>query len=51
MAKRVRKIEPTEPIGIVISGGKAAEPVPRVSAYVYSVEDERSGEPLDGLAA
>lgn len=51
MAKRVRKLEQPEPIGIVIFGGKAAEPVPRLSAYVYSIEDERSGEPIDGLAA
>lgn len=51
MAKRARKTEQPEPIGIVISGGTATEPVPRLSAYVYSVEDERSGEPLDGLAA
>lgn len=43
--------DPQEPIGIVISSGHLAPPAPRVTAYVYSVEDERSGEPIDVKAA
>lgn len=51
MQKRRQKEESQEPIGIVISGGKYIEPTPRFSAYVYSVEDETSGEPIDVKAA
>jgi hypothetical protein len=53
MPKRREKIEgePQEPMGIVISGGPHEEPTPRVSAYVYSIEDETSGEPIETRAA
>jgi len=51
MKKRRQEIESQEPIGIVISGGTYVEPTPRFSAYIYSVEDERSGEPIDVKAA
>jgi hypothetical protein len=53
MPKRREKIEgePQEPMGIVISGGPREEPIPRVSAYVYSIEDETSGEPIETRAA
>jgi hypothetical protein len=40
-----------EPMGIVISEGAREEPTPRVSAYVYSIEDEASGEPIETVAA
>ena len=46
MPKRREPKEPQEPIGIVISGGPHEEPTPRLSAYVYSDEDETSGEPI-----
>lgn len=46
MPKRRQPKEPQEPIGIVISGGPHEEPTPRLSAYVYSDEDETSGEPI-----
>jgi hypothetical protein len=51
MPKRRPLKEPQEPIGIVISGGPHEEPTPRLSAYVYSIEDETSGEPIDVKAA
>jgi hypothetical protein len=51
MPKRRLVKEPQEPIGIVISNGPTAEPTPRFSAYVYSIEDETSGEPIDIKAA
>ena len=51
MRKRREKVDPQEPMGIVISSGKLVEPTPRLSAYVYSVEDETSGEPIDMKAA
>ena len=51
MPKRRQREEPQEPIGIVISGGTHEEPTPRLSAYVYSLEDETSGEPIDIKAA
>lgn len=53
MPKRREKIEgePQEPMGIVISGGPHEVPTPRVSAYVYSIEDETSGEPIEIRAA
>jgi hypothetical protein len=51
MRKRRQKQEPQEPIGIVISGTPSSDPVPRLSAYVYSIEDEHSGEPIDSRAA
>jgi hypothetical protein len=51
MSKRRQKHEPQEPIGIVISGAPSSDPVPRLTAYVYSTEDERSGEPIDCRAA
>ncbi|HEX9564100.1 MAG TPA: hypothetical protein VF981_09020 [Gemmatimonadaceae bacterium] len=51
MRKRRPKPDPQEPIGIVISSGKLVEPTPRLTAYVYSVEDETSGEPIDVRAA
>jgi hypothetical protein len=46
MTKRRQPKEPQEPIGIVISRGPHEEPTPRFSAYVYSNEDETSGEPI-----
>ncbi len=51
MPKRRELKEPQEPIGIVISGGVHEEPTPRLTAYVYSTEDETSGEPIDVKAA
>jgi len=51
MPKRREEQEPQEPIGIVISGGQHEEPTPRLSAYVYSIEDETSGEPIEVIAA
>ena len=51
MPKRRQPQEPQEPIGIVISGGPHEEPTPRFTAYVYSIEDETSGEPIDVKAA
>ena len=51
MPKRRQPEEPQEPIGIVISGGVHEEPTPKLSAYVYSIEDETSGEPIDVKAA
>ena len=52
MPKRRRVVEePQEPIGIVISGGVHEEPRPKLSAYVYSIEDETSGEPIEVIAA
>lgn len=51
MPKRRQPEEPQEPIGIVISGGPHEDPIPRLSAYVYSIEDETSGEPIDVKAA
>ena len=51
MPKRRKLEEPQEPIGIVISGGVHEEPRPKLSAYVYSIEDETSGEPIDVKAA
>lgn len=51
MPKRRQLKEPQEPIGIVISGGRHEDPVPRLTAYVYSIEDETSGEPIDVKAA
>ena len=51
MPKRRQLEEPQEPIGIVISGGVHEEPTPRLTAYVYSIEDETSGEPIDTKAA
>ena len=47
MPKRRQLQEPPEPIGIVISGGQHEEPTPKLSAYVYSLEDETSGEPIE----
>ena len=43
--------EPQEPIGIVISGGPHEVPTPKLSAYVYSIEDETNGEPIEVIAA
>ena len=51
MPKRREEKEPQEPIGIVISGGQHEDPTPRLSAYVYSIEDETSGEPIEVIAA
>jgi hypothetical protein len=51
MPKRRQTKDPQEPIGIVISGGAHEEPTPRFSAYVYSIEDETSGEPIEVKAA
>jgi hypothetical protein len=51
MPKRRQLKEPQEPIGIVISGGHHEEPTPKLTAYVYSIEDETSGEPIDVKAA
>ena len=51
MPKRRQSKEPQEPIGIVISGGPHEDPTPKLSAYVYSIEDETSGEPIDVKAA
>lgn len=52
MPKRRQEAEPQEPIGIVISEGAREEPAhPRLTAYVYSIEDEASGEPIDTRAA
>ncbi len=51
MPKRRQSNEPQEPIGIVISGWPSVDPVPRLSAYVYSIEDETSGEPIEVKAA
>lgn len=51
MPKRRQVKEPQEPIGIVISGGAHEEPRPKLSAYVYSIEDETSGEPIEVVAA
>ena len=51
MPKRRQVEEPQEPIGSVISGGVHEEPTPKLSAYVYSIEDETSGEPIDVRAA
>jgi hypothetical protein len=51
MRKRRQQEEPQEPIGIVISGGTHEQPTPKLSAYVYSIEDETSGEPIDVKAA
>ena len=51
MPKRRQLEEPQEPIGIVISGGLHEEPTPKLTAYVYSIEDETSGEPIDTKAA
>ncbi len=47
MPKRRPLQEPQEPIGIIISGGQHEEPTPRFTAYVYSLEDETSGEPIE----
>ena len=46
MPKRRQQNEPQEPIGIVISGGPHEDPTPRLTASVYSIEDETSGEPI-----
>lgn len=51
MPKRRQLEEPQEPIGIVISRGVQEEPTPKLTAYVYSIEDETSGEPIDTRAA
>ncbi|NUQ13327.1 MAG: hypothetical protein HUU26_13520 [Gemmatimonadaceae bacterium] len=52
MPKRRQPQEPQEPMGIVISEGIREEPAhPRLTAYIYSIEDETSGEPLDIRAA
>ncbi len=54
MPKRRQGEEQQEPIGIVISeGGRGVreEVAPRLLAYVYSIEDETSGEPIDVRAA
>ena len=51
MPKRRHLKELQEPIGIVISGGPHEDPTPRLTAYVYSIEDETSGEPIDVKAA
>ncbi|HEX6315884.1 MAG TPA: hypothetical protein VFZ73_13530 [Gemmatimonadaceae bacterium] len=51
MPKRRQPDEKQEPIGIVISGGSREQPTPRLTAYVYSIEDETSGEPIEGKAA
>ena len=51
MPKRRPLKEPQEPIGIVISEGPHQELTPKLSAYVYSIEDERSGEPIEVVAA
>ena len=51
MPKRRQLKEPQEPIGIVISGGPHEDPTPKLTAYVYSIEDETSGEPIDVKAA
>jgi hypothetical protein len=51
MPKRRQSKEPEEPIGIVISGWPSVDPVPRLTAYVYSIEDETSGEPIEVKAA
>ena len=51
MPKRRQLEEPQEPIGIVISGGPHEDPTPKLTAYVYSIEDETSGEPIDVKAA
>jgi hypothetical protein len=51
MRKRRQKPEQQEPIGIIISSGRVIEPTPRLTAYVYSVEDETNGEPIDVKAA
>lgn len=51
MPKRRQPDEKQEPIGIVISGGLHEQPTPRLTAYVYSIEDETSGEPIDVKAA
>jgi len=51
MPKRRQSKEPEEPIGIVISGWPSVDLVPRLSAYVYSIEDETSGEPIEVKAA
>lgn len=51
MPKRRQPKEPQEPMGIIISGGTHEEPTPKLSAYVYSIEDETSGEPIDVRAA
>lgn len=51
MPKRRQLKEPQELIGIVISGGPHEDPTPKLTAYVYSIEDETSGEPIDVKAA
>ena len=51
MPKRRETKDPQEPIGIVISGGVHEQPTPRFTAYVYSIEDETSGEPIEVKAA
>ena len=50
MPKRRQPEEPQEPIGIVISRGVHEEPTPKLTAYVYSLEDETSGEPIEVAA-
>ena len=51
MPKRRQLKEPQEPIGIVISDGPHEIPTPKLTAYVYSIEDETNGEPIDVIAA
>lgn len=51
MPKRRQIEEGQEPMGIVISEGPREAPTPRLTAYVYSIEDEVSGEPIDVKAA
>lgn len=51
MPKRRQPKEPQEPIGIVISGGPHEVPTPKLTAYVYSIEDETNGEPIEVIAA
>jgi hypothetical protein len=51
MPKRRQQNESQEPIGIVISGGPHEDPTPRLTAYVYSIEDETSGEPLTPIGS
>ena len=51
MSKRRQQSEPQEPIGIVISNGPHEAPTPRLTAYVYSIEDETSGEPIAALSS
>ena len=51
MPKRRQSKETQEPMGIVISEGPREAPTPRLTAYLYSNEDEASGEPIDVKAA